>query len=73
MVELWVEGYRATGEWCTASCLGTFEAETIDEAVQQYLKKNPDHRPSFEKRKGVWYDWGCQIFDNEAAARASFG
>jgi hypothetical protein len=76
--EVWVEGYRATGESSTAQKLGTFKAISFDQAVDQWLDtKSSDevqryyqHHPDREQ-KHTW--WGCDLFDNETEARKSFG
>lgn len=48
--EIWMEGYRATGEWGGAQRIDTnqftggpgVEAETFDEAVEILAKQNPE-------------------------------
>jgi len=73
---LWVEGYAATMEHGTAMRLGDYEAETFDEAVQKWNSERNAKKTygELEQRDdGTWTVWGCRIFDNEAAARKSFG
>lgn len=40
--QIWIGGYRATGEDVKASYLATIEAETFDEAVQKYVKQRSE-------------------------------
>lgn len=68
--EIWSEGYAATGERGTATLLGKYEANSWDEAVQKYMKDNPN-RIRIDERG--YTDWGCRLFDNETSARKSFG
>lgn len=73
---LWVEGYAATGERGEAMFLGTYESDTFDEAVQKWnAEKNSKNTYGELRRRddGYWTVWGCRIFDNEHAARQSFG
>jgi hypothetical protein len=37
VIEIWMEGYAATGESNTASLLGCYEAASFDEAVRAML------------------------------------
>ena len=83
-IEIWMEGYRATGESATATRLGIYEADDFDGAMRQYMdenlhtvtvKKIPKNiksirDDSFTKQYSIW---ACRIFDNEADARKSFG
>ncbi len=83
--EIWVEGYAATGEHGTAQMIGTGTGDTFDEAVQDYMKWNPKHGikengrgryvsdEAYKNRRSNWNIWGCNLYDNEADARKSFG
>ncbi len=85
--EVWSEGYRATGEGAEASLLGTYTAETFDDAVAAYLSDHPQQRQYYGNKQryaersadGImqvvtWHTiWACRLFDNEADARKSFG
>jgi hypothetical protein len=85
LYEIWMEGYSATGEYGTASKIGTGTGNTFDEAVLDYMKKNPDHGikrntreryisdKAYEERRSNWNIWACSLFDNEKDARKSFG
>lgn len=72
---LWVEGFSATGERGTAKFLGTYTADTLDDAVKKWnSRKNFDRRfGALVQCNGFWTVWGCRIFDNEHAAREAFG
>lgn len=80
-----MEGYAATGESGTAQKIGTGEGETFDEAVRDFMSKNPgkgiewnDSRryatdEDYMNRRSHWNIWACNLYDNEADARKSFG
>lgn len=69
--EIWVEGYRATGEHGTARLLGVVQAPTFEEAVKKLYQENPEKLPSFNPERLT--SWDCRLFDNETAARKAFG
>jgi hypothetical protein len=73
MVDLWCEGYAATGERAPATFLGSFKAGSIDEAVERWVEQAKPDEGLVAKQGGVWRYWGCRIFDNEADARKAFG
>jgi hypothetical protein len=73
--DLWMEGYQATGNFATARFLGSYDAFSYAEAVQQYLDEK---HPTDQKQLASWHDgycaiWGCRIYDNETDARKYFG
>lgn len=71
--EVWMEGYRATGDYSPARFLGRVEAPTFAEACNalcspaKWQQQNGDYDP---KRGTVW---GCKLFNNEEDARRAFG
>lgn len=67
--EIWMEGYACTGHESGAELVGTAEGETFRDAVFAHYAANPN--PDFNS--GQLTVWGCRLFDNEAAARKSFG
>lgn len=85
--EIWVEGYRATGESATASSWGTYLAESFDAAVAVMLEEQPQLKEYYERKQRygernadgimplitVHQIWACRLFDNEADARKSCG
>lgn len=83
--QIWCEGYAATGERGTAHKVGTGIGVTFDDAVRDYISKNPDHgirehfredyptEGSYKRRASNWSIWACNLFDNELEARKYFG
>lgn len=75
--EIWSEGYAATGEHQPAVFEGKVTAETFDQAVINLLghrlDKDADQPDGYRRRSGRLCIWACEIFDNEADARKSFG
>lgn len=83
--EIWAEGYAATGEHQVASKIGEGFGETFDDAVRDYMSKNPNHgikentmnryvsNESYQSRRSNWHIWACELFDNETDARKAFG
>ena len=69
--EIWTEGYVTTGERGPAAYHGQYIGVTWDCAVSAWATENGlkvDFTP------GVGYTfWGCRLYDNGEAARASFG
>lgn len=72
-IALWLEGFSATGQSGTAQCLGTYNATDLDDAVKQYMASHPNSVDWDRFGRGRHAIWGCEIFDNESQARASFG
>ena len=83
--EIWMEGYAATGESSGAQMIGVGPGNTFDEAVENYMSKNPEHgiepngpgryvsEEAYNSRRSNWNIWACSLFDNESDARKSFG
>lgn len=84
--EIWMEGYRATGESGTATYEGKWEGETFDDAVKKYVfvkdlghlydkgsRFLPRDENGIMKEEVAHRIWGCRLFNNEADARKSFG
>lgn len=67
--EVWMEGYRTTGDGQTARLLGECFASSFDEAVGMVTEGRDDVRYT----GGAWVIYGCRLFDNETDARRSFG
>ena len=65
--EIWSEGYAATGERGLAMIHGMIRAETFQKACDEFFKNDRTYRPQ------DLTVWGCRLFDNEKAARRSFG
>ncbi|KKN88732.1 hypothetical protein LCGC14_0246230 [marine sediment metagenome] len=84
IIQIWMEGYRATEEHGIAQMIGSYEADDFDEAVKKYMEENPgdvringrNRYPSdtaYENRPSKYNIWACNLFDNEADARKAFG
>ena len=83
--EIWTEGFAATGQSQGASKIGEGLGDNFDEAVEDYMSKNPEHgikvngrdryvsEEAYKNRRSNWNIWACSLFDNEADARKSFG
>ena len=67
--EVWLEGYKATGESRQAEFLGIHEASSFQEACKNAIKEWQDE---FYDEENNSY-WGCGFFDNEIDARERFG
>lgn len=72
-ISLWMEGFAATGESGTAQYIGTYNAKDLDDAVKQYMEVRPNSVHWDRFGRGRHAIWACEIFDNEADARKSFG
>ena len=68
---IWSEGFQATGESGTATLLGTKVADTFREACDLLAEEDASFK-SYYNPQSMTY-WGCRLFDNEMAARRSFG
>lgn len=73
MIELWVEGYAATGESAKAHKCGDFDTDSLVEAVTMYRNTFTDQRSKDLINLDVPSFWGCKFFDNEIDARKNFG
>ena len=83
--EIWMEGYSATGERGVAQMIGKGEGETFDDAVKDYMSKNPKHgieenkrtsyrtQEYYDNRDSNWNIWACNLYDNHADAAKAFG
>lgn len=88
-IQIWMEGYAATGESGKAQMIGEYKALDFDDAVLQlndeaiakygkpsaepYTRLSFISQEAFEKRRSNWKIWGCALFNNEQDARKSFG
>ena len=70
--DIWVEGYAATGEHSPARFLGKARGYNFRSACIAYIDSLDEHKRKDwnEDRTAIW---GCRLFDNEAAARKSYG
>lgn len=65
--EVWCEGFRATGDSAPATYHGQATGTTFKEACQKKFGKSN----TYDKKRNTL--WGCRLFDNESAARQTFG
>jgi hypothetical protein len=73
-IELWMEGYQATGDSSGAQFLGIFEAENLVSAAKIWVDSLPNRNDCFRiSDDGIPTYWGCRFSDNEIGARGSFG
>ncbi len=76
---VWSEGFAATGGGGPARKLGTAKGATFLDAVANLRDRLEREKPAeygigfFRIEKDKAYYWGCRLFDNERAARRSFG
>jgi len=72
-IQLWAEGYVATGQSSDATFHGEFEAYNIKDAVQLFKDSLTDeHSIKCVDVENLTF-WGCRFFDNATDARKSFG
>lgn len=64
---IWMEGFLTNGDKAEAHLVGTFEAASFEEACQKAFEGDP----LYNQERNTY--WGCGLYDNEAAARKSFG
>lgn len=71
--QVWIEGYRATGGSAKAQNVGEVEAATFREACDILCSPAEwqEQWGTYNAERGTV--WGCRLFDNEVAARRSFG
>lgn len=70
-MQIWSEGYVATGEHGTAVCHGDVAAPTLQDACDKLAAQDPSFRAHYDRGRMTF--WGCRLFDNEADARRSYG
>lgn len=85
--EIWMEGYRATGEDVKATLCGVFTGETFDDAVEEFLNRSPQLRSLHETKErylpraynGIMQKvkahqiWMCGLYDNKVDAQNANG
>lgn len=70
-MQVWSEGFAATGESGGAVLHGEVEAATLQEACDRLAERDPSFRAHYDRGRMTF--WGCRLFDNEAEARRSYG
>jgi len=72
--DIWVEGFQATGQSGSAERLASrVRGDSFRQAVVAWVATpaGDPWRGTFNAERLTF--WGCRAFDNEAAARRSFG
>ncbi len=65
---IWAEGYAVTGQSSGAQKLASsVKAPTFAEACRKHFRNDK----YFDAERLTY--WGCKLFDNEAAARVTYG
>lgn len=68
--DIWVEGYRITGDSGEAHIIGQAQGHTFREACDSFFSHSDSSKLYNSQRLSYW---GCRLYDNELQARASFG
>jgi len=76
--EIWVEGYRCTGEHGTATkrTVEPIIAESFDDAVRIFIDQveAPENRQFWRcHADGRWSMWACSAYPDEASALRFMG
>ena len=74
---IWIEGYVVTGNRGYGRCVARgIEANSFIEAVKKWyatLRNAEIEYGTLTIKDNRAFIWGCELFDNEADARKSFG
>lgn len=70
-IQIWAEGYRASGDSSGATYMGTEFASSLKEACDMLAKRDQGFAKYYDSKRLT--HWGCELFDNEADARRHFG
>ena len=71
MIEVWCEGFSATGQSGPATFWGSTLARDFPEACKKLAVQKPKFKDYFDPEHMTW--WGCRLYDNATDARRSFG
>ena len=58
---LMMEGYQATGESAPAQFLGSFQADSLQAACEQWISAKPERKVHFNKEQLTF--WGCKFYE----------
>ena len=71
LYDVWMEGFRATGESATAQHIGSARGTTFEEACRTLLRAGHSLSEHYDStRNSVW---GCRLYPTEMEARRTFG
>lgn len=69
-IDIWSEGYIATGDHGLARFWKTIDAQSLQEATDLLARDDEKFRKHYDRNRMTW--WGCRLFDNEEQARETF-
>jgi DNA polymerase I-like protein with 3'-5' exonuclease and polymerase domains len=69
--DIWSEGYMATCQSADATFHGSAMGSTFQEACDNFAASHPSFASDYNPKQLTL--WGCSLYDNESAARRSFG
>jgi len=69
--DVWMEGFRATGNESRASKVGQADGTSFEEACKTLLTDGHSMSNLYDPNRNTV--WGCRLFRTEGEARASFG
>lgn len=70
-MQIWCEGYAATGTAGNAVLIADVDAPTLKAACDIYAAANPEWSLDYDTKRMTY--WGCRLFNNEQDARKAFG
>jgi hypothetical protein len=71
-MDIWAEGFKSAGVSGEAVFCGTVPSGlSLKKSCRKLAEEDPAFSDYFNSSKMTY--WGCKIFDNEKAARKSFG
>lgn len=68
--EIWMEGYAATGQSSQAHRVGSYPGTDFYDACKA-AARDKQWASYYNPQQNTY--WGCRLFNDEAAARKSFG
>jgi hypothetical protein len=71
--QIWSEGWATTGQSSGATYHGTGTGNNFEEACKDFFVVRAWPKIDSYYHPGTNTYWGCNLFDNEADARKSFG
>jgi hypothetical protein len=70
--DIWIEGYKATGEEGEAHQIAEgIEASSFQKACDIYAKFDKEFKKCYDRNYLTY--WGCKLFDNRIDAQRNFG
>lgn len=75
-ISVWKEGFDANGYNDVAQRLFDATGKDLNDVVKTFVDGILDGSKNswkFDAERGIWYHWGCRVFDSEADARKAYG